>query len=302
MNASHSRGNAAGAPAAKPKADSSREKELLDAIESQPAEVANYLELADMFTSQNRLREVTEILTRALAASGGGDLMIRERLEDAHLRRHSIRLRLPSVGPSKTRLRNPPNWRSGWRRKQIRRSWKCTRPVRAAIRAIRCCSTNLDCGANGRANSRRRFRRFKRPETIRGTRPWCSSIWASRSSGSGSSSWRSPATRRPSRRPIRWSRTRKKLALYRAGVLAAELNDRDYPVVLLLKADQHADIPPQLPRHDRCLDHRLGDLDRAAEHSAVAKTPDCASRSRRAGVGRLDERTCLVKQTRREAR
>jgi tetratricopeptide (TPR) repeat protein len=33
------------------------------------------------------LREATEILTRALAASGGGDLVVRERLEDAHLRR-----------------------------------------------------------------------------------------------------------------------------------------------------------------------------------------------------------------------
>jgi len=49
--------------------------------------VNNYLELADLFTAQNRLREATEILTRALAASGGGDLTIRERLEDAHLRR-----------------------------------------------------------------------------------------------------------------------------------------------------------------------------------------------------------------------
>jgi tetratricopeptide (TPR) repeat protein len=43
--------------------------------------------LADLFTSQERLREATEILTRALAASGGGDLTVRERLEDAHLRR-----------------------------------------------------------------------------------------------------------------------------------------------------------------------------------------------------------------------
>ena len=77
----------AGASAAKPKADAARERELLDAIQVQPAEVANYLELADLFTGQNRLREATEMLTRALAASGGGDLAIRERLEDAHLRR-----------------------------------------------------------------------------------------------------------------------------------------------------------------------------------------------------------------------
>jgi tetratricopeptide (TPR) repeat protein len=66
---------------------SGREKELLDAITASPASVMNYLELAELFTTQNRLREATEILTRALAASGGGDLVVRERLEDAHLRR-----------------------------------------------------------------------------------------------------------------------------------------------------------------------------------------------------------------------
>lgn len=72
---------------AKSAATSEREKELLRAIEASPAVVANYLELAEQFTAQNRLRETTEILTKALAASGGGDLNIRERLEDAHLRR-----------------------------------------------------------------------------------------------------------------------------------------------------------------------------------------------------------------------
>jgi tetratricopeptide (TPR) repeat protein len=68
-------------------ADTRREKELLDAITTSPADIANYLALAELFTTQNRLREATEILTRALAASGGGDLVVRERLEDAHLRR-----------------------------------------------------------------------------------------------------------------------------------------------------------------------------------------------------------------------
>jgi tetratricopeptide (TPR) repeat protein len=77
----------AAAQAAKPQAGVEREKELLQAIEAAPAEVANYLELADEFTTQSRLREATEILTRALAVSGGGDLTIRERLEDAHMRR-----------------------------------------------------------------------------------------------------------------------------------------------------------------------------------------------------------------------
>jgi tetratricopeptide (TPR) repeat protein len=82
------RGDSSESPKPKSKqADPAREKELLDAIEAAPAEVANYLELADVFTAQNRLRETTEILSRALAASGGGDLTVRERLEDAHLRR-----------------------------------------------------------------------------------------------------------------------------------------------------------------------------------------------------------------------
>jgi len=75
------------AAAAKSTAESGREKELLAAIAASPAEVSNYMELAELFTAQNRLRETTEILTRALAASGGGDLTVRERLEDAHLRR-----------------------------------------------------------------------------------------------------------------------------------------------------------------------------------------------------------------------
>jgi tetratricopeptide (TPR) repeat protein len=75
------------AAAAARHASTGREKELLDAIEKSPEVVANYLHLAELFTAQNRLRETTEILTRGLAASGGGDLLVRERLEDAHLRR-----------------------------------------------------------------------------------------------------------------------------------------------------------------------------------------------------------------------
>jgi hypothetical protein len=72
--------------AAKQKVDAGQERGLLDAIEAHPAELSNYVALADLFTAQNRFREAAEMLTRALAASGGGDLSIRERLEDAHLR------------------------------------------------------------------------------------------------------------------------------------------------------------------------------------------------------------------------
>jgi tetratricopeptide (TPR) repeat protein len=73
--------------AAKGRADSGRERALLDAMVAHPADLSNYVQLAELFTAQGRLRETEEVLTRALAASGGGDLGIRELLEEAHLRR-----------------------------------------------------------------------------------------------------------------------------------------------------------------------------------------------------------------------
>jgi tetratricopeptide (TPR) repeat protein len=68
------------------KGDDSQEKELLAAIESQPAETKNYLELADLFTAQHRYREAMDILSRASDAAGGGDLLIREKLEESQIR------------------------------------------------------------------------------------------------------------------------------------------------------------------------------------------------------------------------
>ncbi|MGE3240896.1 MAG: hypothetical protein AB7G28_21965 [Pirellulales bacterium] len=67
--------------------DTGREKALLDAIAASPAEVPNYLELARVFAAQNRLPDAERILTQALAVTGGGDLMVRELLEDAQLAR-----------------------------------------------------------------------------------------------------------------------------------------------------------------------------------------------------------------------
>jgi tetratricopeptide (TPR) repeat protein len=66
---------------------SERERELRGQIDAVPAEIPPYLELADLFISQERFREAQQVLTRALDASGGGDLTIRERIEDAQLRR-----------------------------------------------------------------------------------------------------------------------------------------------------------------------------------------------------------------------
>src|SRR5262249_19028289 len=77
----------ADAAAAKPAAESGQEKELLAKIEANPADVENYLQLADVFAGQTRLREAVDILSRALAASGGGDLRVRERRGEVRLRR-----------------------------------------------------------------------------------------------------------------------------------------------------------------------------------------------------------------------
>jgi tetratricopeptide (TPR) repeat protein len=63
-----------------------REKSLRARIDADPAELPAYLELADLYSSQNRFRESQQVLTRALSAAGGGDLMILERLEEAQLR------------------------------------------------------------------------------------------------------------------------------------------------------------------------------------------------------------------------
>jgi tetratricopeptide (TPR) repeat protein len=76
-----------GADAKTTSVEAARERPLLDAIAAQPAVIANYIELAELFTTQNRLREAEEILARALSASGGGDLAVRELLEETHLRR-----------------------------------------------------------------------------------------------------------------------------------------------------------------------------------------------------------------------
>jgi tetratricopeptide (TPR) repeat protein len=68
-------------------AESEDEKSLLVRLQANPAEVANYLDLATLFASQHRLREAEQILTQALAVSGGGDMNVRERLEEAQLQR-----------------------------------------------------------------------------------------------------------------------------------------------------------------------------------------------------------------------
>jgi len=64
------------------------EERLEKQIAKNPAEVALYVELADMHLRADRFVEAEQVLGRALAASGGGDLSLRERLEDVRLRHY----------------------------------------------------------------------------------------------------------------------------------------------------------------------------------------------------------------------
>lgn len=67
--------------------DANREQTLLEAIQAHPTEVSNYLALAEVFAAQERPQDAERILTQALAVTGGGDLHVRECLEDAQLAR-----------------------------------------------------------------------------------------------------------------------------------------------------------------------------------------------------------------------
>lgn len=74
-------------PATSDPAGKSAEEELLDAIRLHPAELQNYTDLADLYSQASRLRDAERVLTKALAASGGGEVAIRERLEETRIRR-----------------------------------------------------------------------------------------------------------------------------------------------------------------------------------------------------------------------
>lgn len=62
------------------------EEKLEKLIAKNPADVTNYIELADLHLRQDHLAEAEAVLSRALEASGG-DQLIRERYEDTQLRR-----------------------------------------------------------------------------------------------------------------------------------------------------------------------------------------------------------------------
>jgi tetratricopeptide (TPR) repeat protein len=73
---------AAGGQAA---AEPDRTGELRKAIAAKPGEVEPYLELADLLEQANQTAEAEKVLEKALAASGG-DLKVREHMEDRQIR------------------------------------------------------------------------------------------------------------------------------------------------------------------------------------------------------------------------
>lgn len=75
-----------GAKPAAPAAEArDRVTELRRSIKEQPAEIDPYLELADLLEKDAKLDEASEVLKTALAASGG-DVKVREHVEDRQLR------------------------------------------------------------------------------------------------------------------------------------------------------------------------------------------------------------------------
>jgi tetratricopeptide (TPR) repeat protein len=62
------------------------EKKLELAIARAPEEISNYIELAELHASHDLLAEAEKVLLTAQDASGGGDLTVRERLEDIQVR------------------------------------------------------------------------------------------------------------------------------------------------------------------------------------------------------------------------
>ncbi|MGC3972000.1 MAG: tetratricopeptide repeat protein [Pirellulales bacterium] len=64
----------------------SPEEKLLRAIEKDPGDANPYIELNDMYLKDEHYDKSVAIMTKALEATGGGNIMIRERLEDSQLR------------------------------------------------------------------------------------------------------------------------------------------------------------------------------------------------------------------------
>jgi tetratricopeptide (TPR) repeat protein len=69
------------------------EQKFRKLISENPTEITNYVELADLLTREDRFDEVEQVLSQALSVSGG-DMKIREYLEDAQIRRAKHHLKI----------------------------------------------------------------------------------------------------------------------------------------------------------------------------------------------------------------
>ncbi len=187
------------------KTETSEEQELLAAIEGQPAEVSNYLKLADIFTAQNRLREASDILTRALAASGGGDLNVREKLEDAHLRRaqNQVAVAQRRAEHDKTEESIELSRRMAIQANQAEMEVYAARAARNPGNSMLQYELGLRCKKAGKFKEA--IQAFQAAPTTRGTRRLCNFTWGNRSSTSGNSSLHWPAMRLRCRRPTTFS-------------------------------------------------------------------------------------------------
>lgn len=67
------------------------EERLLAAIEVEPTVIENYLRLGDIYMHQDRLDDAERMYERGSQASGGGDMQARERLEELLIKRASRR-------------------------------------------------------------------------------------------------------------------------------------------------------------------------------------------------------------------
>lgn len=211
----------------KDKVDGGREKELLAAVEAQPTVLENYLELGDLFTTQNRLREASEILTRALAASGGGDLNIRERLEDAHLRRaqHQVAVAQRRAEQDKTEEATELAKRMASQANQAELEVYAARAGRNPGNSLLQYELGLRCKKAGKFKEAIQAFQAARDETRHKALVQLhlgESFQYIRQFKLALSSYEAALQATDNMQP-----DTKKLALYRAGVLAAELDDRE---------------------------------------------------------------------------
>jgi hypothetical protein len=227
----HNRSDATPA-AAKSKDENTQEKDLLAAISANPADVEKYLALADVFTSQNRLREAVDILARALSASGGGDLRVRERYEDASLRRaqHQVSVAQRRAEQDKTEEAIDLARRMAAQANQAELEVYAARATRNPGNSLLQYELGLRCKRAGKFKEAIQAFQAARDESRHKAQVELhlgESFQYIKQFKLALASYEAAVQAADTSQP-----DTKKLALYRAGVLALELNDRE-------KAEKH---------------------------------------------------------------